>query len=446
MAQASFVNSSPRDIVIESIRALQESERWRPARIAELQAGLAQRLLTHACGHVPYYRQHAGQYPVMTAPGTVAWRGLPILSRATLLREAAALRMPGWERGEGRGRPPRHIYKVSTSGSTGEPVEVWRTDACRVVWEATALREHRWQGRDATRSMAIIRAGLRGEPPPGRRIPRGLPFDRLWRCGPTWALDLTTDVAQQAIWLRRVRPDYLLTYPANLEAVIARLPADHGLQIAQVIAVGGAVSASARVSCREVLRCGIAANYSSQEVGMMALECPHCGQLHVQAEHVVLEVLDDEDNPCRPGETGRVVVTDLYNYLMPLIRYDIGDYAVVGEPCSGGIGLPSLHAVLGRRRNMLVHADGRRHWPLTGFWKFREVAPVLRYQLVQHDLRDVELRVAVESPLSPEQVGGLSTLVTEALAGDFVVRVSSFAGALPEGRSAKFEEFVSHVA
>jgi phenylacetate-CoA ligase len=445
------MSSLPRsvDSLLARARALEESERWRPPHIAELQAQLAQGLLAHACRHVPFYRERSAQFAKNATPGTAAWRGLPLLSRATLLREAAALQIPPAGKGDGpgagqRGRPG-HLYKVSTSGSTGEPVVVWRTEACREVWEATALREHRWQGRDATRSMAIIRAGLGGAPPAGQRIRRGLPFDRLWRCGPTWALDLATDVAQQAAWLRRIRPHYLLTYPANLEAVLGHL-GEHELQIAQVVAVGGAVSQAARARCREVLRCGIAANYSSQEAGMMALECAHCGQLHVQAEHVVLEVLDDHGEPCAPGEAGRIVVTDLHNYQMPLIRYDIGDYAVVGEPCSGGIGLPSLRAVLGRRRNMLVHADGRRHWPLTGFWKFRDVAPVLRYQLVQHDLRDLELRVAVDSSLGREQVEGLRAIVAESLAGDFVVRVSVFPGALPEAPSAKFEEFVSHVA
>jgi phenylacetate-CoA ligase len=177
----------------------------------------------------------------------------------------------------------------------------------------------------------------------------------------------------------------------------------------------------------------------------MALGCAHCGQYHVQAEGVVLEVLDMHGEPCGAGETGRIVVTDLHNHAMPLIRYDIGDFAAVGEPCPSGIGLPTLAQMLGRRRNLVVHADGRRHWPLTGFTKFRDVAPVLRYQVVQHDLHDVELLVAVERPLAATETASLSRIVSSALAGDFDVRVTAFASVLPEPHSGKFEEFVSHV-
>src|SRR4051812_35408075 len=420
-------------------RALQESERWDAARLHDLQAQRSQCLLSHARRCVPYYGEALKAVGLEVAPGTAEWRRIPLLSRANLLRQAAALRaVPG-------SAPTRHIYKVSTSGATGEPVAVWRDDSCREAWEAAALREHRWHRRDAARSMALIRAGIGGAPPHGLRLPRGMPFDLLWSCGPTHALDLRTDVAQQAAWLRRVRPNYLLTYPANLHAVLPLIGARAGLIVDQVIGVGGAVSAVTRTLCREVLGCEIAANYSSQEAGIMALECPHCRQYHVQAEDVVLEVLDEQGEPCAPGCGGRVVVTDLHNYLMPLIRYEIGDYAIVGEACAAGIGLPALREVLGRRRNLLVHADGRRHWPLTGFGKFREVAPVLRFQVIQHEIRDIELRVAVESGLSTAQRDGLAAILADALAGEFAIRVSEFAGALPEGRSPKFEEFISHL-
>jgi phenylacetate-coenzyme A ligase PaaK-like adenylate-forming protein len=420
-------------------RALQESERWNDERMLQLQAERSARLLKHARRFVPYFREVLEEVDPAVTPGTPEWRRIPLLSRATLQRRASALRaLPGTV-------PPGPIYKVSTSGATGEPVEVWRGDACREAWEAAALREHRWHRRDATRSMALIRAGIGGAAPAGRRLPRGMPFDLLWRCGPTHALDLRTDVAQQAEWLRRVRPNYLLTYPANLDGVLPLIGERQRLALDQVIGVGGAVSQETRILCREVLGCEIAANYSSQEAGIMALECPHCRQYHTQSEDLVLEVLDEHGDPCAPGDSGRVVVTDLHNYLMPLIRYEIGDYAMVGVPCSAGIGLPSLREVLGRRRNLLVHADGRRHWPLTGFGKFREVAPVLRFQVVQHELRDIELRVAVESQLSASQRAGLTAILADALDGDFAIRVSEFSGALPEGRSPKFEEFISRV-
>jgi phenylacetate-CoA ligase len=86
--------------------------------------------------------------------------------------------------------------------------------------------------------------------------------------------------------------------------------------------------------------------YSRAEIGVMALQCPQNDHLHVQSENVRLEVLDDDNMPCQPGETGRVVVTPLHNYQTPLVRYEIGDYAEVGEACSCGRGLPVLIRIL----------------------------------------------------------------------------------------------------
>ena len=89
--------------------------------------------------------------------------------------------------------------------------------------------------------------------------------------------------------------------------------------------------------------------YSCTEAGYLAFSCPEQGNLHVQAESVIVEVLDRAGKPCAPGEEGEVVVTPLLNFAMPLIRYAVGDRAVVGEPCACGRGLPTLKTV-GRSR------------------------------------------------------------------------------------------------
>jgi phenylacetate-CoA ligase len=428
------------DPVLSIARSLEITERWSSPAMQRLQASYSARLLEFACSRVPYYAERKAAFGELPAPHSAEWRRLPMLSRAAVLQNAGFLRAPDTKAGR------QHIYKVSTSGSTGEPVVVWRSESCRQIWEAIMLREHRWHGRDDLKSLAVIRAGLTMAPGPGgKRVDHAHPFERSGRRSATHLLDMSTDISVQARWLERVKPGYLLTYPANLAALLEVLARGHGLSVAQVIGVGGSVSGELRARCRDILGCEIAANYSSQEVGYMALGCAHCGQYHVQAEGVVLEVLDVRGEPCRAGETGRIVVTDLHNDAMPLIRYDIGDYATVGEPCPSGIGLPSLAQMLGRRRNLVVHADGRRHWPLTGFAKFRDVAPVLRYQVVQHDLREIELRVAVERPLASAEIAALSGIVSSALAGDFHITVTDFVRELPEPKSGKFEEFVSHI-
>ena len=84
--------------------------------------------------------------------------------------------------------------------------------------------------------------------------------------------------------------------------------------------------------------------YSCEEAGYIALQCPQAEHYHCQSESVLVEVLDDEGRPCTPGQVGKVVLTALHNFAMPLIRYENQDYAEVGPPCACGRGLPVKRA------------------------------------------------------------------------------------------------------
>src|SRR5690606_29109428 len=103
-----------------------------------------------------------------------------------------------------------------------------------------------------------------------------------------------------------------------------------------------------RERLRAIWGASLTDTYSASEVGVMALQCPHSGQYHVQSEVALVEVIDAAGRPCAPGEMGRVVVTPLHNFAQPLFRYDIGDLAEVGEACACGRGLPTLARIIGR--------------------------------------------------------------------------------------------------
>jgi phenylacetate-CoA ligase len=86
--------------------------------------------------------------------------------------------------------------------------------------------------------------------------------------------------------------------------------------------------------------------------------------------------------------------------------------------------------------------DGSRHWPLVGFHKFREIAPVIQYQMIQQDREHVELRLVVERPLTGQEENNLATHVQTSLGHPFSLSISYFDGRIPVGPSGKFEEFV----
>ena len=143
---------------------------------------------------------------------------------------------------------------------------------------------------------------------------------------------------------------------------------------------------------------------------------------------------------------GRIVITDLHNLASPLIRYDIGDYAQVGEPCSCGRGLMKLDRILGRQRNLIVKPNGDRHWPLVGFLEYDTIAPIRQYQVIQETLERITVRFVTDEPLSHDQKAAFTRLIQKSLGYEFELEILDQRDDLPRLTNGKFEEFISKVA
>lgn len=256
---------------------------------------------------------------------------------------------------------------------------VKRTALNQLFWYAHTLREHLWHKRDFRGKLAIIRARTDAQQS-ARHASWGAPADTLISTGAACTIPINRPISEQIRELTAFDPDYLLVYPSNLAGLL-----DAGLHLPnlkQIKTLGETLSSETRLRAQTQLGCEVFDNYSSQELGNIALQCPNTKLYHLMTENLIVEILDTDNHPCREGEIGRVVITDLYNLATPLIRYDIGDYAEVGSTCSCGRTLPTLKCILGRTRNMLT-INGEKSWPLVGFHRYRDIAPIIQYQLVQ---------------------------------------------------------------
>jgi phenylacetate-CoA ligase len=276
----------------------------------------------------------------------------------------------------------------------------------------------------------------------------GPPATLFAQTGPMLSLPIAADVARLLQWVVEFQADFVAMFPSTLDAFTTCCRRhDRALpHLRQVLTIGETLSASVRAAAEDLFGVTVADCYSSEEFGSIALSCPEGGGLyHVMSESVLAEVLDQRGLRCESGQIGRVTITALHNYAMPLVRYDIGDVAEVAGPCSCGRGLPAWRRILGRERNLIVMPDGTRVWPVTGFPRCREVAPVVQYQLVQQDRGTIEARLVVERALSQAEEEGLRALFHEWIGHPFALRFAYFDGRLPVGRSGKFEEFVCNV-
>ena len=232
----------------------------------------------------------------------------------------------------------------------------------------------------------------------------------------------------------------MLALAEHFEAQGLSLP-----RLREVRTVGETLGAAVIERARAAWNVPVVDLYSSQEAGVIALQCPSgSGLYHVQSESVKVEVLDNAGSPCAAGAIGRLVVSSLHNFAMPLLRYELGDYAEAGGPCLCGRGLPTLARILGRRRNMLVLPSGERRWPLSGFSEYRDIAPIRRYQIVQLDRGRIEMRFVAERPVSAEEERRLTEVIQRWLGHPFQLSFV-YLDAFPATPGGKFEDFISLV-
>jgi phenylacetate-CoA ligase len=126
-----------------------------------------------------------------------------------------------------------------------------------------------------------------------------------------------------------------------------------------IITSAEALEADDRQALEGVFGCPVYNRYGCREVSVIASECPAHRGLHVMAEGLYLEI-ETPAGPAAGGAVGSILVTDLLNHAMPLIRYRIGDLGAWAKgDCSCGRHLPRLEKVHGRVTDFLVGADGR---------------------------------------------------------------------------------------
>jgi len=165
-----------------------------------------------------------------------------------------------------------------------------------------------------------------------------------------------------------------------------------------VVPTAEGLSTCERQAIHAMFGCPVFNRYASQEFGVLAQECSHL-RLHLNTASYVFELLAlDNDRPVPPGQPGRVVVTDLFSHAMPLIRYDLGDLAVLeATRCPCGRPTPALTELQGRLVETIFDTRGRRLSPFILVNNLREVDGITQFRFIQRAVNSYEL-VLVTAP------------------------------------------------
>ncbi len=369
---------------------------WRdPGEIRADQLAQLRLLLQFAREQCPLYgeRMQAVGLDPQTMTGLEEFRRLPLLTRRDLQDD--------FDRVRARKLPPstRTVGELKTSGSIGAPVLLLGTNITVLLWIALSVRDHVWAGIDPTGSLVSIRHFDKES----RKDWGGYSLHTqgwggaLGRCfvtGPAHLMEIGADYEDQLAFTVEADADYVISYPSSLE-ILAKMLVERGLELPGlklVQTISEAMPDDVRRNIESAFNAPVWDLYSCVEVGYVASQCPGGHGYHVHDESVLVEILDEDDQPCQPGEPGKVVVTALTNYTTPVIRYDVGDYArQTSGPCPCGRGLTRLAEIIGRKRGQLMLPDGRVKFssPLTVV--MRTVGGVRQFRAVQHTREHMEV-------------------------------------------------------
>jgi phenylacetate-CoA ligase len=419
---------------------LMESQHWPKQKMIVYQRQRLMYLLRHARDTVPFYRDRLARLFKGDDVDWDRWQDLPTVTREDLVDRRAEMQAVDLDPAHGP------TAEFSTSGSTGAPVTTTHNMAAVLAANATLFRMHTWHQFDWSKN--VLR--LEGEVPSTGAYPEGEP-GQIW--GPAWDDEAT---GKEYRLNRLATPDQLFEFIERRKisyfrggGTDLRMLAYEALRLGVGVHLEAAMARSVVITeyGEELVFKAFGAPtipfYSSKEGHKMAHRCSENRNYHVASEAVLLEILRPDGSECAPGETGRVVVTPLFSYAQPLIRYEQGDLALVGEPCSCGRTLPVLANILGRVKHVFHRLDGRTVVPII------PAAPLMaldaqNYQIAQVDLRTIEVRYVPRDSATQGNEAPLAAAIRSEMGPEVSVhfrRLKAFE--VPPGR--KHLEYVSEM-
>jgi phenylacetate-CoA ligase len=340
------------------MRWLAEFERTQYLPTAELDAmqlWRLQTLLEHAYRNCPYYSARLDQAGVHPAEvRSLADLGaLPVLEKQDIQEYRDEMVARTW--------PREDLVVNQTGGSSGTPLSFFVHRDRLHSRAAATLRHNRWAGWDLGDKVALLWGAPRDQPGDSWKVRwRNRLIDRRLFLDAGHLTEARLADFHGA--LTRFQPKVILAY-AGAMALFARYVRTRGTpsyRPRSIVTSAEVLEPADRELIEDVFGCPVFNRYGCREVSVIASECEYHTGMHTMAEGLIVEIVNAQGESVGPGEVGSILVTDLHNQAMPLIRYRIGDLgAWASGPCPCGRALPRLDHVAGRVTDFLVGADGR---------------------------------------------------------------------------------------
>lgn len=420
------------------LRSLERTQ-WLPAEeLRSLQIERLRNLVAHAEIHVPHYRRMFREYGFNAGEieALEDLQRLPFLTKADIRADPESF----------KSAQATGLVRSNTGGSSGEPLVFWLGRE-RVSHDVAAKwRATRWWGVDIGDPEAV----LWGSPIElGAQDRMRVLRDRLQRSLLLPAFEMSPEKVHEFIdAIRHRRPRMLFGYPSAVDHVAAAAERDgialNNLGARVAFVTGERLYDTQRERIERVFGCPVANGYGGRDAGFVAHECPE-GRLHMTAEDIIVEIVDENGMPVLPEEVGEIVVTHLSSHDFPFIRYRTGDMgALSADQCSCGRTLPILKNIQGRTTDFVVAKDGTVMHGLALIYVLREFPQIDRFRIVQESVEHTRVLVASATTLDDKVSCSIREGFRARLGRGVNISIEQVA-AIPPEPSGKFRYITSKV-
>lgn len=368
-------------------------------------------LLEHAKNNTEFYKDNT--YKSLS--------DYPVVNKQTILGNYDAFfvapdKIPG-QKGK--------VHVQKTSGSTGTPFEIRQDTNCRTRRIATIKYENDLIGFHSFEPMMHLRAFAHywgGEEK--IRYAKDL---NIWYADNADLTDERVKEILDTIIYNKIK--YVRGYMTSLD-IITRYAVEHGIEFTHevfFISVGELLLESLRNRIVNDLHCHLISQYGNEENGIFgSTDIDGVGtEMNLNGANCIVEILKlDSDEPVEGGELGRIVVTDLTNYAMPMIRYEIGDVAAIGNMSDDGI-ITKIVKLSGRKTDLILKQDGTHVDFFNSVPKEVYNNPKIRqWQFIQHSLDNCTLKLTTVDALTPNEEQFFKASIQDLLGATVTVNIA----------------------
>jgi phenylacetate-CoA ligase len=418
--------------LFQHLKELRYSENWNRDRILELQFVRLKKLLQHAYGNTIFYRKRFDA--VDFDPNKLKYpeeiRQIPILTKEDI-RESLDSMLANCYKAE-------QLHTSETGGTTGVKMRFYRDNACLSLKEGALYRFENWAGWNFGERVGVI-------------WPATADYVGYWSLKAKLKNELfgRQVVLPAAMLDEKIIGDYVALLIKKQPAIIRGFSSpvfevanyiyerNMEVPVKGVITTGEPLFLHQRQIIEKAFQCRAYDSYRTREVGPVAQQCSELRGLHINAECLNVEV---EPLPGSEDGTGEIIITDLVNYGMPLIRYSIGDLGKMSsKTCPCGRGLPIIENICGRTADVFLAPNGKRIMAITLVLYLVDEAPGLlgQVQIIQDALNHIIIRMTPD-PMPTQKIKDFQIKKVKELFGPEMKVSFEIVDSIPRGPSGKY--------